>query len=326
MQKTHYMQVNIVVLDGYTLNPGDLSWHALQQLGNVTVYDRSNADEVELRSRNAHIILTNKAIVNAQAINNSPHLQYIGVTATGYNIVDVAAAAAKNIVVTNVPAYSTHSVAQTTFALLLELTHAVGTHNLAVKNGDWSNNKDFSFALQPLTELAGKTIGIVGFGAIGKAVAAIALAMQMQVIAVHKHPERDAMQGVSFVSLEECFMRSDVVTLHVPLNANNNAFVNSFLLQKMKPTAYLINTSRGGLLNEADVAFALNNNIIAGAGLDVLSTEPPLPNNPLLTAKNCIITPHIAWASKEARQRLMQKVVENVACFLQGQPQNVVSV
>ncbi|MEC5146918.1 D-2-hydroxyacid dehydrogenase [Chitinophaga sp. 212800010-3] len=319
------MKKNIVVLDGYTLNPGDLDWSALQALGNVTVYERTPEADVAARAKDAHIILTNKAVVNAAAIEQLQHLEYIGVTATGYNVVDIAAAAKKQIPVTNVPAYSTAAVAQLTFALILELCHHTGLHAESVRAGEWNASADFSYWKTTLTELDGGTMGIVGFGQIGRSVARIAQAFGMNVIASHKHPERDRMEGVAFVDLATCFREADVVSLHCPLNAENREFVNSALLATMKKTAFLINTSRGPLIKEADLAAALQKGVIAGAALDVLSTEPPAPDNPLINAPNTIITPHIAWATQAARKRLMKAAVENLAAFLEGKPRNRVN-
>ena len=316
--------MNIVVLDGYTLNPGDLSWSALEALGNVKVFDRTPPGQVALRAKDANILLTNKALVNADTINAITGLQYIGVMATGYNVVDIQAAHARNIPVCNVPAYSTASVAQHTFALLLELCQGAGIHSAGVRKGEWSASQDFSYWKMPLTELQDKTLAIIGFGQIGQAVAKIAMAFGMRVIASHKHPERDKMDGVVFKDQTTCFKEADVVSLHCPLNAENKEFVNAGLLASMKPSAFLINTSRGPLIREHDLADALNKGMIAGAGLDVLSVEPPAADNPLFTAKNCIITPHIAWATKEARSRLMEKVVSNIKAFLDGKPVNIV--
>src|SRR3546814_157352 len=267
--------MKITVLDGHTLNPGDLSWDPLENLGEVTVYDRSAPEEVVERCADADIILTNKALVKADAIRELKDLKYIGVIATGYNVVDVKAAAERGIPVTNAAGYSSPSVAQHVFSLLLALSTRVEAHAESVRNGDWSRSKDFCYWLQPPVELSGKTMGIVGLGQIGQATARIALGMGMKVIASHKHPERDAMDGVRFTSLEECFRESDVISLHCPLNQQNKEFVNKQLLAVMKPSAYLINTSRGPLLHEADVAEALNSGSIAGDGLDVLSTEQP---------------------------------------------------
>ena len=316
---------NIVVLDGYALNPGDLDWGPLYALGNVTVYDRTKESEVASRAKDADIILTNKAIVNAASIAQLPKLQYIGVMATGYNIVDVKAATAQQIKVTNVPSYGTAAVAQFTFALILELCNHVGQHADSVRAGDWSRSDDFSYWKTPLYELDGKTLGIVGLGQIGQAVARIALAFGMRVIAHHKYPERDKMEGVGFVTLEDCFAQADIVTLHCPLNEQNRGFVNKALLHSMKPDAFLINTSRGPLIHEQDLADALNNERIAGAALDVLSVEPPAADHPLVRAKNSLVTPHIAWAAREARTRLLHTAIENVRAFLSGQARNLLN-
>lgn len=316
--------MNIVVLDGHTLNPGDLSWDALRTLGDLKVYDRSLPEQVKERASHADILLTNKAIVDAETIKSLSGLKYIGVMATGYNVVDVKAAHAQGITVTNVPAYGSASVAQLTFSLILELCMGVGVHAESVRKGEWAQSKDFSYWKMPLMELQDKTIAIIGFGQIGQTVATIALAFGMQVIVSHKHPERDKMEGVTFKDQETCFREADIVSLHCPLNAANKGFVNTALLATMKPTAFLINTSRGPLINEPDLAAALNNGIIAGAGLDVLSTEPPPADHPLFSAQNCLITPHIAWATLDARKRLMDKMVGNVQAFLEGKPVNVV--
>ena len=315
---------NIVVLDGYTLNPGDLNWSALQALGNVTVYDRTPEREVAERAKDAHILLTNKAIISGDTIRRSKQLEYIGVIATGYNVVDIAVAKELNIPVSNVPAYSTASVAQLTFALILELCFHTGLHADSVRAGEWSSSADFSYWKTPLTELSGSTLGIVGLGQIGQAVARIALGFGMKVIASHKHPDRDQMPGVTFVDLATCFREADIVSLHCPLNPANKEFVNTALLNTMKKTAFLVNTSRGPLIREADLAAALQEGAIAGAGLDVLSVEPPVTGNPLLTAPNTIITPHIGWATQAARKRLMHTVVANVKAFLDGSPQNII--
>ena len=244
--------------------------------------------------------------------------------ATGYNIVDITAAHTRNIIVTHVPAYSTASVAQLTFAFILELANHTALYAESVRKGDWVRSKDFSYHLEPIMELQNKILGIIGFGQIGKAVATIALAFGMKVIASHKHPERDKMEGVTFVDQTTCFRDADIISLHCPLNEDNFQFVNKELLATMKPTSFLINTSRGGLINEPDLAEALNNEVIAGAALDVLSTEPPSANNPLLHAKNCLINPHVAWATFESRSRLMDVVVSNVKAFLNGKAENVV--
>jgi glycerate dehydrogenase len=316
--------MKIVVLDAYAMNPGDLNWDALKQLGETEIYERSSLDETKKRLADADIVLTNKAIVNEELINAAPKLKYIGVMATGYNIVDITAAHTRNIIVTNVPSYSTVSVAQLTFAFILELANHTALYAESVRKGDWVRSKDFSYHLEPIMELQNKTLGIIGFGQIGKAVAKIALAFEMNVISSHKHPERDQMPGVTFVDEKTCFKEADILSLHCPLNEINLHFVNKQLLATMKPTSFLINTSRGGLIDEPDLADALNNGIIAGAALDVLSTEPPLADNPLLQAKNCLINPHVAWATFESRSRLMKVVVNNVKAFLEGKVQNVV--
>jgi glycerate dehydrogenase len=317
--------VKIIVLDGYAMNPGDLSWEPLKRSGEVTIYDRTPVDEVRSRIAEADIALTNKAVIHADAIEHAARLKYIGVMATGYNVVDIKAARRQKITVTNVPAYSTASVAQLTFGLILELANHVSSYAESVKNDDWIRSKDFSYQVKPIIELQNKVLGIVGLGKIGQAVAAIALAFGMKVTASHKHPERDRMAGVNFVDEETLFRESDIVSLHCPLNEQNKAFVNRSLLAMMKPTAFLINTSRGPLIQEQDLADALNNRVIAGAGLDVLSAEPPSPGNPLFKAKNCIITPHIGWATFEARSRLMDTVAGNIRSFLKGEPVNVIT-
>lgn len=316
--------MKIVVLDAYAMNPGDLNWDDLQQLGETDIYERSSVTETPSRIANADIVLTNKALLTKEIIDQAPQLKYIGVMATGYNVVDTEAAYQRNIIVTNVPAYSTMSVAQLTFAIILELSVHTVMYADSVSNGDWVLSKDFSYHLAPITELQNKTLGIIGLGQIGRAVAKIALAFGMRVIASHKHPERDQMEGVEFVDEITCFRNADFASLHCPLNDNNQKFVNRQLLDLMKPSAFLINTSRGGLVNEEDLADALNDNRIAGAGLDVLSIEPPSSDNPLLEAKNCLITPHIGWATFEARARLMRVVVNNIKAFINGSPVNKV--
>lgn len=314
----------IVILDGYTLNPGDLDWSPVEKLGKVIHYDRTSPDQILKRIADAEIILTNKVNISREAMIHAHALKYIGVTATGYNIVDVKAATERKIVVTNVPAYGTESVAQHTFALLLELTSHVGLIASDVRNGGWSAQPDFCYWKKPLIELHGKTFGIVGLGKIGRAVARIALAFGMKVLAVHKHPDRDQMEGVSFTDVATLFREADMVSLHCPLNEGNKGFINRELLSTMKSSAFLINVSRGGLVNEVDLADALNNNIISGAGLDVLSTEPPPADHVLLQAKNCIITPHQAWATQASRGRMMRIVADNIQAFLEGRAQNVV--
>jgi glycerate dehydrogenase len=316
--------MKIVVLDAFAMNPGDLNWNALKQLGEAGIYERSSLEETKARIADAEIVLTNKAIVTKEVIEAAPKLKYIGVMATGYNIVDITAAHSRNIIVTNVPSYSTASVAQLTFAFILEMANHTALYADSVRRGNWIKSEDFSYQLKPIMELQDKTLGIIGFGQIGKAVAKIALAFGMKVIASHKHPERDRMQGVTFVDEKTCFREADILSLHCPLNEKNFQFVNKELLATMKPASILINTSRGGLINEPDLAKALNEGIISGAALDVLSTEPPSADNPLLYAKNCLINPHVGWATFEARSRLMEVVVNNVKAFLKGHVENEV--
>ncbi len=317
--------MNIVVLDGYTLNPGDLSWEGLEALGSCMVYDRTPAPDIVSRAASAHIVLTNKTPLTRETLARLPSLRYIGVLATGYNIVDVAAARERGIPVTNVPSYGTMSVAQVVFAHLLNLTHGIAHHTGAVRQGRWSSSADFSFWDTPLLELSGKTMGIIGAGQIGRAVARIARAFGMDVIAYDRSPAAPVPADVRFVQLEEIFSRSDVVTLHCPLTAETTGLVNRERLALMKPTAFLINTSRGPVIDETALAEALEGGLIAGAGLDVLSSEPPPPDHPLLHARNCSITPHFAWASTAARTRLMDEVVENVRAFLEGRKRNIVN-
>lgn len=317
--------MKIVVLDGYCLNPGDLSWDALRAFGDVEVYDRTPADQVEARSKGAAIVLTNKTPLSADVLGRLPELRYIGVLATGYNIVDIAAANTHGITVSNIPTYGTASVAQFVFALLLELCHHVGMHSDAVRAGEWSRNPNFSFWKSPLVELAGKTMGIVGFGQIGRSTARIADAMGMRVIA-NDAVENNAPTYVGFrwASIEELLRESDVVSLHVPLFPATKHMINARTIGMMKSSAFLINTSRGPLVHDQDLADALNAGRIAGAGLDVLSVEPPAETNPLLTASRCLVTPHIAWATLEARSRLMEIAMSNISAFLGGNPVNVI--
>lgn len=316
--------MRIVVLDGFTLNPGDLSWDDLRALGPCEVYDRTPPDALAERTAEREILLTNKTVLDRRTIESLAQLKYIGVLATGTNIVDLKAATERNVPVTNVPAYGTNSVAQTTMALLLELAMGVGHHSQTVHQGRWSGNPDFCYWDQPLLELNGLTMGLIGLGRIGLAVAQMADAFGMAVLAYSPKPK--AMPPfVRGVILESVFRESDVVSLHCPLTPETQGLVNPQRLSWMKPTAFLLNTSRGPLVDELALAEALNSGRIAGAGLDVLSVEPPPADNPLLRARNCIITPHYAWASHAARQRLMTVAVENVRAFLNGQPQNVVN-
>jgi glycerate dehydrogenase len=317
--------MKITVLDGYCLNPGDLSWDGLRRFGSLEVFDRTMVDEVVQRAAGAAAVFTNKTPLPGYVLHQLPELRYIGVLATGYNVVDVAAAKQQGIVVTNIPTYGTASVAQFVFALLLELCHNVKVHADAVRGGEWSRNADWCFWKAPLTELAGKTMGIVGFGRIGRAVGRIADAMGMRVIAYDTVQQNPPLYtGFRWVELEELLRESDVVSLHSPLFAETRGMINAHSIGLMKPSAVLINTSRGPLVVDQDLAAALNAGRIAGAGLDVLSIEPPHESNPLLAARNCLVTPHIAWATREARTRLMDLSVENLAAFLAGKPQNVV--
>jgi len=316
----------IVILDGYTINPGDNPWSPVEALGNCVIYDRTPPELKLERARDADIILTSKCKLDASLLGALPKLKYISMLATGYNNVDVLAAGKQGIPVSNVPAYSTESVVQTTFALLLELATAVGVHDAAVKAGEWVRCPDHSFWKTSILELHGLTLGIVGYGTIGRAVARVGAAFGMNIIAYAPRIPRDpGPTPVRFVPLEDLFSAADVVTLNCPQTADNAGFVNSGLLSVMKSTALLINVARGGLVNEADLARALRNGTIAGAGLDVVAHEPMLADNPLLGVPNCIFTPHIAWASLAARKRLMAIVTANIISFLQGAPINVVN-
>jgi len=317
--------MKIVVLDGHALNPGDLSWTEMEQLGELTVYERSNALNVFERARDATVILTNKTPVSAELINELPTLKYIGVLATGYNVVDVDAAKKKGIIVTNVPGYAANSVAQHTFALLLELCHHVQRHSDAAMGGKWTRSADWCFWDYPLVELAGKAIGIIGFGTIGQRMADIATAFGMKIIAQSRtQTDQSKRKNFKWATIEELLESADVVSIHCPLTAETKGLINKNTLHMMKSTSFLLNTSRGPIIVEEELAHALNNGVIAGAGLDVLSVEPPV-DNPLFTAKNILITPHLAWATKEARTRLMKSVVENISAFLSGRNINAVN-
>jgi glycerate dehydrogenase len=317
--------MQIVILDGYTANPGDLSWQDIEALGPCTVFDRTDADAVVSRVGHAEVVLTNKTPLPADTLAALPHLKLISVLGTGFNVVDVAAARARGITVCNVPAYSTPGVAQAVFALLLELTNRAGLHNRTVHEGHWSACRDFCYGDGELVELAGLSLGIVGYGAIGAAVAAVGRAFGMRILANRRRGPGAIAEGGAFVDLDRLFGESDVVSLHCPLTPDTQELVNASRLARMKPTAYLINTARGGLVHEADLAAALNAGRIAGAGLDVLAVEPPRVDNPLLTARNCVITPHIAWATHAARRRLIAISAANIAAFLAGTPQHVVN-
>ena len=310
--------MKIVVLDGYGLNPGDLSWSAWEALGELKVYDRTSPSELLERSAGAEVLVTNKTLITANDMASLPELKYIGVLATGYNVVDIDAAKARGIVVTNIPAYSTSSVAQMVFAHVLNITQRVGYYANENVQGRWTNNADFCYWDTNLVELDGKKMGIVGYGNIGKATARIALAFGMEVLAYTSKEQKDLPQGIKKATLDELFTESDVVSLHCPLTPDTKELVNAERLKTMKPSAILINTGRGPLVNEQDLADALNEGRIAGAGLDVLSVEPSVANNPLLNAKNCFITPHIAWATKEARTRLMDIAINNLRSYQEG--------
>ncbi len=316
--------MKIVILDGYTLNSGDLSWDKFSALGDCTVYARTSSEELYDRAVGADVLITNKVVLSASLMKKLPALKYIGVLATGYNVVDINAAKKQGIVVTNIPAYSTDSVAQMVFAFILNFTQQVMLHTNDVKSGKWTNCEDFSFTSSPQIEIAGKTLGIVGFGKIGQKVAGIGKAFGMNIIFYAPSKKQGFKKFAQQVTLSEVFKQSDYVSINCPLTPENEGFVNRDLLGVMKPGAFLVNTGRGPLINEADLADSLNSKKIAGAGLDVLSTEPPKADNPLLKAKNCYITPHIAWATFEARTRLMNIAVQNLKSFIEGAPQNMV--
>ena len=312
-----------VVLDGFCLNPGDLEWTAFEQLGELAVYDRTPANLVVERSKDADALLTNKTVLNAENMSQIPNLKYVGVLATGYNVVDLEYAASRGIAVTNIPAYSTASVAQMVFAHILNITNSVEHHSQLVHNGAWSSSIDFCFWDRPQVELAGKTIGLVGLGNTGMATVRIALAFGMKVIAVTT--KKNLPDGIKSVSYNELWQQSDIISLHCPLSADTRNLVNASTIAQMKPSAIVINTGRGPLIDEQALADALNSGRIAAAAVDVLSTEPPAADNPLLTARNCQITPHIAWATREVRERLMGIAFENLKAFTDGRPTNVVN-
>jgi glycerate dehydrogenase len=315
--------MKIVVTDGQTLNPGDLSWSGLKALGDCMVYDRSTPAETLERCKDAQIVITNKVVFDRKALDSLPELKCISVIATGYNIIDIEVARKKNIVVTNVPIYGTRSVAQMVFALLLELTHHTGHHSQTVYEGKWANSSDWCYWDRPLIELVHLTMGIIGCGRIGLATAAIAKAFGMKVIGYNRSSQANS--EIELLSQKDVFAQSDVISLHCPLTSESEGLIDKQQIDLMKPTALLINTSRGQLVNEQDLADALNSDRIAGAGLDVLSTEPPKMDNPLLTAKNCYITPHMAWGTQASRARLMKTSIDNVKAFIAGKPQNVVN-
>ncbi len=318
--------MKIVVLDGATLNPGDLSWDDLAREGQLTVHDRTPPELVIERIGDAEIIFTNKTVLTREIIAACPRVRFIGLLATGYNVVDIAAAREKGIDVCNIPTYGTQSVAQFAAALLLELCHRVGRHADDVRAGNWGKCVDFCYWLNPLTELDGKTLGLIGFGRIGQAFARIAQALGMKVVVFDKavNPALES-ETLKYVTLDELYATADVISLHCPLFDDNKGMINAAAIARMKPGVMLINTSRGPLINEQDLADALAAGRVAGAAVDVLSGEPAKPDNPLLSAPNCLVTPHIAWATKEARERLMGIAVDNVVAFKKGAPQNVVN-
>ena len=316
--------MKIVILDGRTLNPGDNPWTSVEQLGDVTVYDRTTEAQFLERAGDAEVLVINKFKLTAQRLNSLPNLGYIAVTATGFDCVDIQSARSKGIPVSNVPIYGTDSVAQYVFAMLFHILHRIDLHDQAIRAGEWQARSDFSFWLSPLTEIAGKTIGVVGFGRIGKQVGAIAQAMGMHVITANRRPPENA-PGVRHVSLAELQQRADIISLNCPLNNETQQMVNQSFLANCRPNCVLINASRGALICEQDLANALNQGIIAAAGVDVASTEPIERDNPLLTAKNLFITPHLAWATLEARQRLMQTTADNIRSYIEGNPINVVN-
>lgn len=317
--------MKIIVLDGYGLNPGDLDWKGFEELGELTVYDRTLPSELMERATGAEILVTNKTLITAESIKALPNLKYIGVLATGYNVVDIDAAKNRGIVVTNIPAYSTASVAQMVFAHILNITQRVGYYANENKQERWTKNLDFCYWDTPLLELEGKKMGVVGYGNIGQATARIAQAFGMEVCVCSSKPQFALPSGIKKLELDELFAECDVVSLHCPLTPDTKEMVNAGRLAKMKPNAILINTGRGPLINEQDLADALNEGRIAAAGLDVLSIEPPVEENPLLSARNCFITPHIAWATMEARTRLMEIAVQNLKSYLNGQIVNNVA-
>lgn len=319
--------MKIVVLDGSILNPGDISWSGFEALGSVKVYDKTlNEKDCIERIGDAEIILTNKTSITKTVLKNCPNIKYVGVLATGYNVVDIQATKELGIPVCNIPSYGTNAVGQYATALLLELCHHIGEHSQSVYDGEWQNNSDWCYWKHPLHELAGKTAGIIGFGRIGQQTAKIFSALGLNIIVYTSHPEKIKDKEIKTVNLDELFTQSDVISLHCPLNDENSGFINKKNIAKMKTGVFVINTARGGLINETDMAEALNNGTVGGLACDVVSEEPIQKNNPLLHAKNCIITPHIAWAAKETRERLMAIAVNNVDSFLKGLVINQINI
>lgn len=318
--------MKIVILDGHGLNPGDISWAGFEALGDVTLYERTPADPAEIIRRigDAQVALSNKVPITEEILASCPNLEYVGVMATGFNQIDLAACKKYQVTVTNIPAYGSAAVAQFTFALLLEITSQVAVHNASVHQGDWQNSPDFTYFVKPLMELQGKTMGLVGYGAIAQEVATIAHAFKMKVVYWNHRPKEGQAPWASQVSLEDLFTQADVVSLHVPLFPETTGMIDEAALAQMKDGAILLNTARGPLLDETAVAQALHKGKLAACGLDVVAHEPILPENPLLEAPNCWLTPHIAWAAVETRKRLMKIGVENLRQYLQGTPQNIV--
>lgn len=317
--------MKIVFLDAYTSNHGDLSWSDLEALGDLTLYDRTEKGSIVERARKAEILITNKILFDRELFSKLPDLKYLCISATGYNNVDLEAARDYKVTVSNVVGYSTSAVAQHVFSLILSLSNKSLDYSNEVHQGQWSSHQDFSYYNDPIIDLQGKVMGIYGFGKIGKATARIAKAFGMKVIAVHKHPERDKVEGVEFVDLNSLLTLSDIISLHAPLTKENTGLFNLDLFKKMKKSTFFINTSRGQVLNEKDLAEALTTGLVAGAGLDVLCDEPPLADNPLLGIQNCVITPHHAWASANARVLLLNGLVENIKSYQKGRAINVVS-
>ena len=318
--------MKIVVLDGYALNPGDLDWNGFRKLGELVVHDRTPADEILERAAGADVLLTNKTPLREAIINQLPDLKFIGVLATGYNIIDVDAARQNGVIVSNIPDYGSYSVAQLTMALLLELCHRVQRHSDTVREGKWAGSKDWCYWDYPLIELAGKSMGIIGFGSIGQKVGDMATAFGMNVFgAARSRKDQSHRKNFSWLEIPELMKVSDVVSIHCPLTPETKGLINARSLRTMKKGAFLLNTSRGPIIEDKDLSDALNQGVIAGAGIDVLSVEPPRTDNPLFSARNCIITPHIAWATQEARARLMNMALHNLSAFIQGAPVNVVN-
>lgn len=318
--------MKIVILDGYTINPGDLSWSRLEQYGELTVYERTPSELIASRIGDAEVVMTSKCVLTAEVLRQCPNLAWIGILATGINMVDLDYASSHGIPVANIPAYSTDSVAQLTFSLLLEICNRVGVHDRAVHAGQWRSSEDFCFCLTPQMELAGKTIGVIGFGNIGKQVAKMADAFGMKVLIASSYPDPAfATENIAFAALEELLSSSDVISLHCPLTENNRGMINRESISKMKDGVILLNTSRGPLINEEDLASALKSGKVSAAGLDVLSVEPPKDGNPLIGLPNCVITPHIAWITKESRVRLINTAVANLESYLSGENANCVN-